>query len=350
MRTLRRSNTTLPKRVARASRRSFKRHGRFVLMVRSVRGSASLEVLPAIPLQEGDPESSSGLKGCVNRSSWRSSSIVRTPAYSPSFCAMERSFDQPRHGDSAQVCVSASGRDVGGNQLCRVRTSGLLDYDAVLPPARARAAATWGKSQRGALCVQPRRHCGSARISGTARRVRGLPSANNEPVQVSLEYTDPELGRDALCARSTAGLCGCRSAAAAAASSSPGCGCASPVDVALRLWWKRRRPTAQPAAWHDVGCPVPPDWVWLQSRAMAAVWPVSRLVAGRIGYFFHPNFALLGEPRLTGVIGPLWLVTKPAWRRSRSFTSCSRGCCRSVRRLVSRAQIAITGPAGRRDL
>ena len=135
----------------------------------------------------------------------------------------------------------------------------------------------------------------------------------NDPVEVSLEYTDPELGQVTRFAPVPLGVC---SEAALPPPPPP----PPPVVEAAPPFAEAPPPPVEGVAIPEP-LPLPRGFTWGISAMAGAsiiaepgygqgVGGVAFGAAGRMGYFFHPQFALLGEARLTGMAGPSFQAYK----------------------------------------
>ncbi len=131
----------------------------------------------------------------------------------------------------------------------------------------------------------------------------------NDPVEVSLEYTDPELGQITRFSPVTLQVC----VDAAQPPAPPPPPPPPPVQA------EEVAPPPLPPPVEVAPPPEPPTlprgmtWGLSGSAGLglvaepgygSGVAGFAFGAAGRIGYFFHPQFALLGEPRVTGMAGP----------------------------------------------
>ncbi|HNO67312.1 MAG TPA: hypothetical protein PKI49_02305, partial [Pseudomonadota bacterium] len=269
----------------------------------------SLEVLPAIPLQEGDPESKQRFERLREQ--------------------VKLAFEQHRQDTGVFTIILRDGTKLLTSQGMVIPLK-FVFRRLVVTSAETNFA---GYGQAGCSITtqffatgtrEPLRLGENPNVARFAFSREGIAvlqgyqgqhgefvvfrRQSNEPVQVSLEYTDPELGQVTRFA--PVPLQVCVDAAVPPPPPPPPpppvVDAPPPVDVA-------------PPPVVETPPPPPPNlprgmtWGVSGSAGLglvaepgngSGVAGVAFGVAGRIGYFFHPNFALLGEPRLTGVIGP----------------------------------------------
>jgi hypothetical protein len=272
----------------------------------------SLEVMPAIPVQEGDPESKKRfdklreqVKLAFEKHQQDTGVFTLVLRDGTKLLTSQGMVIPLKFVFRRMVTVAAETNFAGYGQAgCSITTQ--FFATGTREPLRLGENPTLARfafSREGIIVFQG--------YQGQHGEIVMFRRQSNDPVEVSLEYTDPELGQVTRFAPVPLQVC---SDAALPPPPPPAPVAEAPPPSEL--------PPPPP---ENVAIPEPPPlprgMTWGIS-AMAGLGLIAEPgygngvagvafgLSGRIGYFFHPQFALIGEPRLTGLAGQTFVGYK----------------------------------------